>query len=106
MSSSAAWSSPIDRSVRPAGSSLGMAGKSDPTSSRSAPSMSMRYLIARRSNTSESYQNLRASSAGPVSAAQGAASGPGPPGPDGSSFQVRPQNHWARVSISGNPPAA
>jgi hypothetical protein len=60
--------------------------------------------MARRSNTSESYQNRRASSAGPAGAAQGAASGPRSPG--GSSFQVRPQNHCARVSISGNPPAA
>jgi hypothetical protein len=60
--------------------------------------------MARRSNTSESYQNRRASSAGPVAAAHGAASGPRSPG--GSSFQVRPQNHCARVSISGNPPAA
>jgi hypothetical protein len=103
MPSSSASESPIDRSVRPAGSSRGMAGKSDPTSSRSAPSMSIRYRMARRSNTSESYQNRRASSAGPNSAAHGAASGPGTPG---SSFQVRPQNHWARVSINGNPPAA
>jgi len=54
MSSSSAPESPIDRSVRPAGSSRGIAGKSDPTSSRSAPSMSTRYLMARRSNTSES----------------------------------------------------
>ncbi len=97
MSSSTASGSPIDRSVRPAGSSRGIAGKSDPTSSRSGPSMSMRYLMARRSNTSESYQNRRASSAGPVAvAAQGAASGPRSPG--GSSFQVRPQNHCARGS--------
>jgi hypothetical protein len=106
MSSSVASGSPIDLSVRPAGSSRGMAGKSDPTSSRSAPSMSMRYRMARRSKTSESYQNRRASSAGPLKAAHGAASGPGPSGPGGSSFQVRPQNHWARVSIRGNPPAA
>jgi hypothetical protein len=66
--------------------------------------MSTRYLMARRSNTRESYQNRRASSAGPAAAAHGAASGPRSPG--GSSFQVRPQNHCARVSISGNPPAA
>jgi hypothetical protein len=52
--------------------------------------------MARRSNTSESYQNRRASSAGPAGAAHGAASGPRSPG--GSSFQVRPQNHWARGS--------
>ena len=104
MSSSTASGSPIERSVRPAGSSRGIAGKSDPTSSRSGPSMSMRYPMARRSNTSESYQNRRASSAGPVAAAQRAASGPREPG--GSSFQVRPQNHWARGSGSGNPPAA
>ncbi len=51
MSSSSAAGRSIDRSVRPAGSSLGIAGKSDPTRSRSAPSMSMRYLMARRSNT-------------------------------------------------------
>jgi hypothetical protein len=93
------------RPQRPShGSSRGIAGKSDPTSSRSAPSMSTRYLMARRSNTSESYQNRRASSAGPAAAAHGAASGPRSPG--ASSFQVRPQNHCARVSISGNPPAA
>ena len=60
--------------------------------------------MARRSNTSESYQNRRASSAGPAAAAHGEASGPRSPG--GSSFQVRPQNHWARGSWSGNPPAA
>ena len=61
--------------------------------------------MARRSNTSESYQNRRASSAGPTgAAAHGEASGPRSPG--GSSFQVRPQNHCARVSMSGNPPAA
>ena len=91
MSASAASESPIDRSVRLAGSSRGITGKSDPTSSRSGPSMSMRYLMARRSNTSESYQDGRASSIGPVAAAQGAASGPRSPG--GSSFHVRPQNH-------------
>jgi hypothetical protein len=104
MSSSSSGGRSIDRSVRPVGSSRGIAGKSDPTSSRSAPSMSTRYLMARRSNTSESYQNRRASSAGPAAAAHGAASGPRSPA--GSSFQVRPQNHCALVSISGNPPAA
>jgi hypothetical protein len=50
--------------------------------------MSTRYLMARRSNTSESYQKRRASSAGPVAAAHGEAFGPRSPG--GSSFQVRP----------------
>jgi hypothetical protein len=62
---------PIDRSIRPAGSSRGIAGKSDPTSSRSAPSMSMRYLMARRSHIRESYQNRRASSAGLTGGAHG-----------------------------------
>ena len=36
----------------------------------------------------------------------GLASGRSDSGSGGSSFQVRPQNHWARVSTSGNPPAA
>jgi hypothetical protein len=60
--------------------------------------------MARLSNTSESYQNRRASSAGPAWAAHGDASGPRSPG--GSSFHVRPQNHCALGSVSGNPPAA
>ncbi|HVT69122.1 MAG TPA: hypothetical protein VHF26_15330 [Trebonia sp.] len=36
----------------------------------------------------------------------GAASGRADSGSGGSSFHVRPQNHWARVRTSGNPPPA
>jgi hypothetical protein len=45
---------PMDRDVLPAGSSRGMARKSDPTNSRPGPIMSMRYRMARRSKVSES----------------------------------------------------
>src|ERR1700685_1683690 len=43
---------------------------------------------------------------GECSANHGAASGRSDSGSGGSSFQVRPQNHWARVRIIGNPPPA
>jgi hypothetical protein len=54
MSLSMASCSPRDRSVRPAGSSRSIAGKSEPTSSLSGPIISTRYRMARRSNTSVS----------------------------------------------------
>jgi hypothetical protein len=54
MSCSSVSESPIDRSVVAIGCSRVIAGKSEPTSSRLVPSMSARYLIARRSKTSES----------------------------------------------------
>ena len=54
MSASTASGSPIDSSVRPAGSSRSMTGKSEPTNSLSGPIMSSRYRMARRSNTSVS----------------------------------------------------
>jgi hypothetical protein len=44
----------MDRSVRPAGCSRSMAGKSEPITSLSGPIMSTRYRMARRSNTSVS----------------------------------------------------
>src|ERR1700685_4133033 len=43
---------------------------------------------------------------GECSGNHGAAWGRSDSGSGGSSFQVRPQNHWARVRIIGNPPPA